>query len=128
MRTHTVDKEFGKIQWGTPYHYPNLEAEIPSTNEITVRYGVAQSANHGLGKQTWYKMKEVLVVCFFFVAVAYAAKGPLVTDIVFFDITVGGKPEGRIELELFGKTVPKTVKNFVTLATGEVLLKRVCVI
>jgi peptidyl-prolyl cis-trans isomerase B (cyclophilin B) len=47
---------------------------------------------------------------------------------VFFDITVGGKPEGRIELELFGKTVPKTVKNFVTLATGEVLLKRVCVI
>ena len=82
MRTHTVDKEFGKIQWGTPYHYPNLEAEIPSTNEITVRYGVAQSANHGLGKQTWYKMKEVLVVCFFFVAVAYAAKGPLVTDIV----------------------------------------------
>jgi peptidyl-prolyl cis-trans isomerase B (cyclophilin B) len=44
-------------------------------------------------------------------------KGPKVTDIVFFDITIGGEPAGRIEIGLFGKTVPKTVKNFVGLAT-----------
>jgi len=44
-------------------------------------------------------------------------KGPKVTDIVYFDITIGGEPAGRIEVGLFGKTVPKTVKNFVELST-----------
>ncbi|KAG8199466.1 hypothetical protein JTE90_000331 [Oedothorax gibbosus] len=46
-----------------------------------------------------------------------APKGPKVTDIVYFDISIGGEPAGRIEIGLFGKTVPKTVKNFVELAT-----------
>jgi peptidyl-prolyl cis-trans isomerase B (cyclophilin B) len=44
-------------------------------------------------------------------------KGPKVTDIVFFDISIGGELAGRIEIGLFGKTVPKTVKNFVELAS-----------
>ena len=39
---------------------------------------------------------------------------------VYFDITIGGEPTGRIVIGLFGKTVPKTVKNFVGLATHEV--------
>lgn len=42
--------------------------------------------------------------------------GPKVTDIVYFDITIGGEPAGRIEIGLFGKTVPQTVANFVELA------------
>merc|ERR1712179_757033 len=44
-------------------------------------------------------------------------KGPLVTDKVYFDITIGGEEVGRIEIGLFGKTVPKTAKNFKELAT-----------
>merc|ERR1712212_94562 len=47
-----------------------------------------------------------------------APKGPKVTDLVFFDITIGGEPAGRIEIGLFGKTVPKTVKNYKSLAEG----------
>ena len=42
-------------------------------------------------------------------------KGPKVTDMVYFDVSIGGESAGRIEIGLFGKTVPKTVKNFVEL-------------
>ncbi len=46
-------------------------------------------------------------------------KGPKVTDKVWFDLSIGGEPAGRIEIGLFGKTVPKTVENFVQLAQKE---------
>lgn len=45
-----------------------------------------------------------------------AKKGPKVTHKVFFDFEVGGKQIGRVVLGLFGKTVPKTVENFVQLS------------
>jgi len=40
----------------------------------------------------------------------------MVTQKVFFDITIDGEKAGRIVLGLFGDTTPKTVKNFVALA------------
>ncbi|GLE05186.1 hypothetical protein PINS_up014174 [Pythium insidiosum] len=38
---------------------------------------------------------------------------------VFFDMTLGGKPTGRIIFELFADKVPKTAENFRALCTGE---------
>jgi peptidylprolyl isomerase len=38
---------------------------------------------------------------------------------VFFDITIGGKPAGRVTFELFADVVPQTAENFRALCTGE---------
>lgn len=38
---------------------------------------------------------------------------------VFFDITIGGQPAGRIVMELKADVVPKTAENFRALCTGE---------
>jgi len=39
--------------------------------------------------------------------------------VVFFDITIGGAPAGRITFELYADVVPKTAENFRALCTGE---------
>jgi peptidyl-prolyl cis-trans isomerase B (cyclophilin B) len=36
-----------------------------------------------------------------------AAKGPKITNKIYFDITHGDEPMGQIVLGLYGKTVPK---------------------
>lgn len=38
---------------------------------------------------------------------------------VYFDITIGDQPAGRVTFELFADTTPKTAENFRALCTGE---------
>ena len=62
----------------------------------------------------------VLTFTFVFLAqTAQAVKGPKITHKVYFDVSHGDEPMGRIVMGLYGKTVPKTAENFRALATGE---------
>jgi peptidyl-prolyl cis-trans isomerase B (cyclophilin B) len=61
----------------------------------------------------------ILTVTFlFFAQTAQATKGPKITHKVYFDVSHGDEPMGRIVLGLYGKTVPKTAENFRVLAVG----------
>merc|ERR1712005_52946 len=43
----------------------------------------------------------------------------MANPIVFFDMTIGGAPAGRVEMTLRADVVPKTCENFRALCTGE---------
>jgi hypothetical protein len=41
-----------------------------------------------------------------------------ITRRAYFDVSIGGRPAGRIVLGLYGNVVPKTVENFSQLCLG----------
>lgn len=61
----------------------------------------------------------ILAVCFVHALCASADSDALVTSKAYLDISIGDKAVGKIVIGLFGKTVPKTVKNFEALASHE---------
>jgi len=47
------------------------------------------------------------------------AAAAALNPVVFFDLTLGGEPLGRVKMELFADVVPKTAENFRQFCTGE---------
>lgn len=83
----------------------------------------------------WHPFQIVIFVMVCFAALGYVSEffqaRPTADEIpldqatskenprVFFDMTVDGKPAGKIVMELFANIVPKTAENFRCLCTGE---------
>lgn len=66
----------------------------------------------------------IVAAIFLFISQSTAASAelpelPTITHKVYFDITKGGEPLGRVVIGLFGDVVPKTVKNFYELSISE---------
>merc|ERR1712028_184403 len=59
------------------------------------------------------------VASFVFAIVTSASESNMANPKVFFDMTIGGSPAGRIEMTLRADVVPKTAENFRALCTGE---------
>jgi peptidyl-prolyl cis-trans isomerase B (cyclophilin B) len=53
----------------------------------------------------------ILTATFLFIGQTAAAKGPKITNKVYFDIEHDGQPLGRIVMGLYGKTVPKVGRS-----------------
>mmetsp|Transcript_22132 Transcript_22132/g.32135 ORF Transcript_22132/g.32135 Transcript_22132/m.32135 type:complete len:228 (-) Transcript_22132:139-822(-) len=49
----------------------------------------------------------------------FGKKDAEITDTVFFDISIDGGAAGRVEMGLYGSTVPKTAENFKQLCEGK---------
>ena len=52
-------------------------------------------------------------------ALSARARARRSNPVVYFDMTIGGQPAGRIEMTLRADVVPKTAENFRCLCTGE---------
>jgi len=62
----------------------------------------------------------VIALCIIATAICGYAQAVKVTDHVYFDIRLGQRNLGRVVIGLFGGVVPKTARNFKTLAsTGD---------
>ncbi|XP_076285722.1 peptidyl-prolyl cis-trans isomerase B isoform X1 [Lasioglossum baleicum] len=76
------------------------------------------SGNPGRSDLDRKVMKTLLMIACMIAAVATLEDDQLtVTEQVYLDIMIDDHPAGRIVIGLFGDIVPKTVENFVTLAT-----------
>merc|ERR1711918_22824 len=69
-----------------------------------------------MGTTKQNNMFRFLCVAALLVATA-SAQEPAITKKVFFDISIGGQPAGRIVMGMFGDVVPKTTQNFIELAS-----------
>jgi hypothetical protein len=98
-----------------------LNAEVLDTQLLPLLLPLPPFTNNKFAKMLAMNklIASVLLLLTVGFALAEAAKGPKITHKVYFDVSHGDEPMGRIVMGLYGGTVPKTVENFRSLTTGD---------
>jgi Cyclophilin type peptidyl-prolyl cis-trans isomerase/CLD len=101
------------------HHRPAAFVAAPSANPAARAGGVkirdfqaASSSSSSSSSATQLHMIGSILQGFF------GKKDAEITDTVYFDVEINDQPAGRIEMGLYGTTVPRTAENFRELCTG----------
>ena len=79
----------------------------------------APTSKHAMATSTSTSTQLPMIGNFFSSLLGGGKTDAEITDSVFFDVSIGGKDVGRIEMGLYGDVVPKTADNFKQLCTGK---------
>ncbi|KAF4120166.1 peptidyl-prolyl cis-trans isomerase B (cyclophilin B) [Geosmithia morbida] len=113
------------IRWPLLRNPLPLPLPLPSKYNSSIKVGTSKPHQSKPANMFSFSRLVATIALFFgiglvlFSQTAEAAKGPKITNKVYFDIQHGDEPIGRIVMGLYGKTVPETAENFRALATGE---------
>ncbi|CAK9819750.1 Peptidyl-prolyl cis-trans isomerase, rhodopsin-specific isozyme [Anthophora quadrimaculata] len=77
----------------------------------------SESTVHSWWNRKAMKILLMVIACLIAMVATLENDNLTVTEQVYLDIMIDDHPAGRIVIGLFGNNVPKTVRNFVTLAT-----------
>jgi Cyclophilin type peptidyl-prolyl cis-trans isomerase/CLD len=102
---------------------PSLGAKemvlIPLRKFIRVRYNALCLMDHVVTTKTLTLVAVFLVIKSALLPFPYCRYMCRSKPQVYFDVSIGGSPAGRIIMELRADVVPKTAENFRALCTGE---------
>jgi len=96
-------------------HQPLSGATAPRTRQQKLQQTAGWET---ASRMTGYSSSTELRMIGGFISGIFGKKDAEITDTVYFDVNIDGKPAGRIEMGLYGSTVPKTVENFKQLCLG----------
>ncbi|XP_010490044.1 PREDICTED: peptidyl-prolyl cis-trans isomerase CYP19-1-like [Camelina sativa] len=120
-RLEALEKSHDKLVADTNRRLSIIENDLDCLTETVLGYNCTCPATVGALRATAVGNSTQYISPYHYVVSPYQQTAAPVNSNpkVFFDFTVGGRPAGRIAMELYADTTPVTAENFRALCTGE---------